>query len=85
MAIATRILFEMMHFKPSTAILFGDSCSRVTVPIAETAVWWNLAQVISDFNFKNEDHKIKNWDSWKLKNVEIVKISNVLNLLFVNL
>ena len=45
MAVGTKLFFDMMHEHPPKVMLFGGSCSHVTAPIAESAVWWNMWQV----------------------------------------
>ena len=45
MAIGSRVFFDMMHQPPFKVIVLGDLCSRVTVPVAESAVWWSITQV----------------------------------------
>ena len=46
MAVGTKLFFDMMHDKPPKIMLFGDACSHVTAPIAESSVWWNIWQVL---------------------------------------
>ena len=45
MAVGTKLFFDMMHETPPKIMLFGDACSHVTAPIAESSVWWNIWQV----------------------------------------
>ena len=45
MAVGTKLFFDMMHDAPPKIMLFGDACSHVTAPIAESSVWWNIWQV----------------------------------------
>ena len=45
MAVGTKLFFDMMHDTPPKIMLFGDACSHVTAPIAESSVWWNIWQV----------------------------------------
>ena len=45
MAVGTKLFFDMMHEQPSKVMLFGDACTQVTAPIAESAIWWKIAQV----------------------------------------
>ena len=45
MAVGTRVFFDMMYRRPDIALVLGDLCSRVTVPVAESARWWNIVQV----------------------------------------
>jgi hypothetical protein len=45
MAVGSRVFFDMMHNPPAKAIILGDSCSHVTVPVAESAIGWNIFQV----------------------------------------
>ncbi|KAK2193416.1 hypothetical protein NP493_13g08014 [Ridgeia piscesae] len=45
MAVGTKLFFDMMHDLPPKIMLFGDACSHVTAPIAESSVWWNIWQL----------------------------------------
>jgi len=45
MAVGSRVFFDMMYYPPFKVLVLGDLCSRVTVPVAESAVWWNIVQV----------------------------------------
>ncbi|KAI0215382.1 Gamma-aminobutyric acid type B receptor subunit 2 [Lamellibrachia satsuma] len=45
MAVGTKLFFDMMHDPPTKIMLFGDACSHVTAPIAESSVWWNIWQL----------------------------------------
>ncbi|ELT87875.1 hypothetical protein CAPTEDRAFT_222380 [Capitella teleta] len=45
MAVGTKLFFDMMHEPPAKVMLFGDACSEVTTPIAESAKWWNIWQL----------------------------------------
>ena len=45
MATGSRVFFDMMYHRPFKVVVLGDLCSRVTVPVAESAVWWNITQV----------------------------------------
>ena len=45
MAVGSQVFFDMMYHPPFKVLVLGDLCSRVTVPVAESAVWWNIVQV----------------------------------------
>jgi len=45
MATGSRVFFDMMYQPPFKVLVLGDLCSRVTVPVAESAAWWNITQV----------------------------------------
>jgi len=45
MAVGSRVFFDMMYDLPFKVLVLGDLCSRVTVPVAESVVWWNILQV----------------------------------------
>ena len=45
MAVGSQVFFDMMHSPPAKAIILGDACSHVTVPVAESAIGWNVFQV----------------------------------------
>jgi hypothetical protein len=45
MAVGSRVFFDMMHNPPAKAVVLGDACSHVTLPVAESAVSWNIFQV----------------------------------------
>lgn len=46
MAIATRELFDLIHSGAARSFVFGDYCSNVTKPMAETVTSFNLSQVL---------------------------------------
>ena len=45
MAVGSKVFFDMMHYEPFKVVVLGDLCSRVTVPVAESAVFWDIVQV----------------------------------------
>ncbi|XP_013415617.1 gamma-aminobutyric acid type B receptor subunit 2 [Lingula anatina] len=47
MAIGTKFFFDMLNNETLTpmVILFGDACSQVTAPLAETAKFWKMLQI----------------------------------------
>ena len=45
MAVGSRVFFDMMYYPPFKVLVLGDLCSRVTVPVAESAFWWDILQV----------------------------------------
>jgi len=48
MAVGSRVFFDMMYHPPFKVVVLGALCSHVTVPVAESAVWWNITQVRPD-------------------------------------
>ncbi len=51
MAVGTKLFFDMMHEPPDKILLFGDACTQVTAPIAESTKFWDIWQVSETYSW----------------------------------